>query len=99
MDILAQYEKENPAPRESSMELYGKSSDDYGYLINLVMRFSGGRIHNERQASFILLAATGVICGASIIIFIMQSRNTSPYHQPVPVNGHEFTEVDWPPRQ
>lgn len=98
MDILAQYEKENPTPEKSFKEINGESSDDYGYLINLLMRFSGGRIQNARQASFVLLTATGVIFGASIIIFIMQSRNTSLYHKPIPIKGHELNEVDWPPR-
>jgi hypothetical protein len=70
MDILQQYDKENPSLKESSQETYGDSSGDYGQIVSFVMRISQGKIQNEPQANFVLLIIAAIIAGVAIMFFI-----------------------------
>lgn len=70
MDILEQYNQENPEQKQAPQGMYDDQSQDYGSIISFVLRVSRGRIQNERQANFILLIVTGIITVAAIIIFI-----------------------------
>ncbi|MBI3442619.1 MAG: hypothetical protein HY007_02540 [Candidatus Sungbacteria bacterium] len=55
MDILGEYEKQNPQPVRAAPQR--QLADEYGFFIRLVMRLSGWKIENSRQASYVLLAA------------------------------------------
>lgn len=70
MDILEQYEKENPIQQQSPQNIYGESSDDYGPIVSFAIRISQGRIQNERQANAVLLIIAGITTGIAIIFFI-----------------------------
>ena len=70
MDILAQYEKENPEQKQASQEMYGNQSQDVGPIVSFVMRISQGKIENEKQANVVLLIIAGIIAVVAIIIFI-----------------------------
>ena len=70
MDILAQYEKENPSPKESQTETYTEQSGDYGPIVSFVMRISRGKIQNEPQANFVLLIAAISIMIISVLILV-----------------------------
>lgn len=70
MDILAQYNKENPEQKQIPQEMYGNQSEDFGPIVSFVMRISRGRIQNERQANVVLLIIAGIIAVVAIIFFI-----------------------------
>lgn len=75
MDILTQYEKENPEQKQVLQEMYGNKPQDYGPIVSLVMRFSGGRIQNEQQANMVLISfAAGII----IISILILSSSGAP---------------------
>ena len=77
MSILEQYEKQfgtpaAPAPRY-------QASNEYGFLINLVMRLSGGRIKDATQASYMLLGFSVIIIIFSVVLFLNAGKsNTLP---------------------
>lgn len=62
MDILGQYNKENPATRDSDFRC--DPSENYGPLVCTVIRLSGGRIKSVKQADKLLL-------GVAIVIFLL----------------------------
>lgn len=72
MDILAEYEKQNQKPIQASPQR--QPTDEYGFFIRLVMRLSGGKIENIRQASYVLLAAAGLVMITAIVVFLWTSR-------------------------
>lgn len=89
MDILEAYEKQNPQPVRAAPQR--QPTDEYGFFIRLVMRLSNGKIQNIRQASYVLLAAAGVILLAAILVFLEASGffssakplySTDPLHLP-----------------
>jgi hypothetical protein len=89
MDILGEYERQNPVAPVRSTSF--RSDSEYGFFIKLVMRLSGGKIENGRQASLVLLAVAGAILLTSISIFIstsglFSSRSTG---MPAPIAGPE----------
>lgn len=72
MDILGAYEKQNL--QQTIQPIAQRSyAPEYGFFIRLVMRLSGGKIENARQASYVLLAAAGVIIFLALIVFIFAS--------------------------
>ena len=69
MDILKQYEKENPTPNQALQDTYGNLSQDYGPIVSFVMRISKGKIQDEKQANKILIAiAIGIIIISVLIV-------------------------------
>jgi hypothetical protein len=66
MDILEQYEKQNPQPVQTASQR--QPAYEYGFFIRLVMRLSGGKIENTRQASYVLLAVVGAILLAAVLV-------------------------------
>lgn len=66
MDILKKYEEENL--EMSSRVPQWEPSEEYSGLTRFVIRFSGGRIQNEKQANSVLLALA--VC-MFIITFII----------------------------
>ena len=74
MGILEQYKKQ--FPEESKLAPQRQSSNEYGFFINLVMRLSGGRIHNETKALYVLLAAVGFMLLVIILTFIFSGSSS-----------------------
>lgn len=72
MDILSQYEQENP--EASKPQPAWQSSGEYGFFIRLVMRLSGGKIQNETQANYVLF----VFIAIAVIISLSLFFNTGP---------------------
>jgi hypothetical protein len=58
MDILAQYEKENPKPQQPPQGTYEDQEENYGLITRSVIKISRGRIKNVPQANAILLGIT-----------------------------------------
>ena len=69
MDILGRYEQQHP--QAAAPIIMEKVSNEYGFLIGLVMRMSGGRIRDAHKASFVLLAMAVVIIIIAVIILII----------------------------
>jgi len=69
MDILKQYEKQNPEVH-SQAPAQLQLSEDIGFLVRMTMKLSGGRIQNERQANKVLI---GIVClmaiTAALVLF------------------------------
>lgn len=68
MDILAQYEKQNPEQKQVPQNMYNDQSEEYGAIIRLVMKVSDGRIQNERQANTVLIIAAGIMIIISLLL-------------------------------
>ena len=72
MDILEQYEKENPEVKIPEWQ----TSQDYSFLVRLVMRISGGRIQEEKQANYVLFVAVGIMFLVAILIFFVSGPSS-----------------------
>lgn len=75
MDLLSQYNKDHPETiqeqkRQPVTDEYGRT---YTGMIAFVMRLSGGRIRDARQASYALLVASAIIVASALIIFFLPS--------------------------
>ena len=68
MDILEQYKKQFPEANKPAPQF--QPSNEYGFLINLVMRLSKGRITDANQASYILAGSAGLLFVIAIIMGI-----------------------------
>lgn len=67
MDILEKYNQENP-PVPVSQTSQWESSEEYSFLVCMVMKWSGGKIQNERQANYVLIGIAVVMMIATFII-------------------------------
>jgi hypothetical protein len=65
MDILSQYNKERS---DALGDQTWSPSAEYGFLIRLVMRLSGGRIQDARKVTVVLVAATLTGLAASVAV-------------------------------
>lgn len=87
MDLLEQYKQQNPeAFQEKKLPIltdaYGR---EYSGMVAFVIRLSGGRIRDARQAGYVLLT---IAAGATIATFFLFAKN---FHLlPVP----RFSEED-----
>ena len=72
MDILEQYEKENPEVKIPEWQ----PSEDHGFLIRLVIRLSQGRIQEEKQANYVLLVIIGILFLITILIFFLSGPSS-----------------------
>ncbi len=81
MDILSQYKEQHPEAFKEKPQWQPPS--EYGFFIRLVMRLSGGRIREARQASLALVIAAGVVFVASIGIFIYSFSGSRVPQNPV----------------
>jgi len=91
MDLLEQYKQQNPEKfREQKpaqpADAYGR---EYSTLVALVMRLSGGRIKDAKQASYALLGVAMVIALVAGILFLrLLGVGTGPYvGKMVPIAG------------
>ncbi|MEK7083143.1 MAG: hypothetical protein AAB972_03135 [Patescibacteria group bacterium] len=76
MDILKKYEEENPeiSPQVPEWE----SFEEYRGLIRFVIRFSGGRIQDEKQANLVLVVVTILMVTLSLFFFLRLGGPTLP---------------------
>lgn len=92
MDILKQYEKQNPEiPRApASQEFQNESS-----LVRMVMRLSGGRIRNAKQANYVLLGFATILIVTSLFV----SFSTGPSsEQFLPPNFYQIDQSQYEQR-
>ena len=80
MDLLSQYNKDHPeALREQKpahmTDAYGR---EYSKMVALVIRLSGGRIRDARQANRALLIAVVAISFATLYLFVFTLRGGTP---------------------
>ena len=85
MDILAQYEKENP--ESSSRVPQWEPSEEYGALTRFVIRLSKGKIQNEKQANIVLILWAACMFAIAMIILLGGRSSQSPQGLPIPVAG------------
>jgi len=69
MDILEQYEKQNPqiSPESAQLDVL-QGFQEESFLVRFVMRLSGGRILNMRQANYALV---GIIVLSLALAFLI----------------------------
>lgn len=94
MDLLSQYKQQNPKAFQEKKPL--RLSDEYGRtytgMVAFVMRLSGGRIRDVRQASYVLLGAAALIVLISLGVFFFGGGSRM-----APPPGH-ITKEAGPPR-
>lgn len=74
MDILEQYEKENSQTSSQPAQWnVPQEFQDESFLIQWVMRVSGRRIHDIKQANYVLLFVAGVIIVISSVFILFGS--------------------------
>ncbi len=78
MDILSQYKQDHPeAFREKKS---APATDEYGReyrgMIAFIIRLSGGRIKDARQASYMLLFGAGLIVLIALLFYFWGSSGT-----------------------
>ena len=82
MDLLEQYKQQRPeafkqtAPQPAA-DPYGRK---YGTMVRLVMRLSGGKIKDARQASYALLAVA-IVFGIATLLFFFGIPGSTPIQQ------------------
>lgn len=84
MDILAQYEKENPKSKGSSQSIHEDILEDFGPIIQWIRKISGGRIQDIKQINMLLVAFSIMVILAALFIFLTSSPSIelpppSPY--------------------
>jgi hypothetical protein len=65
-------------------------------LLRWIIFYSGGLVKNEKQASNVALVFSFLVIIISLLLVFGGSVTRQDYG-PLPVTGHEFIEVDWPP--
>lgn len=68
MDILKKYNEDTPTVRPQVSQWQPPS--EYGFFVRMVMRVSGGRIRELRQASYVLLIGAIVITIIAAVLFL-----------------------------
>lgn len=81
MDILQKYNKQNPQTPVSQI-FQGELSEECSFLACMVMKWSGGKIQNERQANFVLIVIAVVMMVATLIILGVGFGGTTPVMPP-----------------
>lgn len=77
MDILGEYEKNQPQ-MPIKQPSYGNAAPSEGLLIRVVMKLSGGKVQNRRQALIVLLVVAGVGLLAAVVL-IFQSTGVTQH--------------------
>lgn len=74
MDILGKYEADRPQVIKQPHQF--RTAPEYGFFVRIVMRLSGDRIQDARQASMVLLGCAGVCFLIALSLFYL-SRASS----------------------
>lgn len=69
MDLLGKYKQDRPVAFEGAQVGVGTSAE-YGFLGELVVKLSGGRINDSRQIMLTLLVLAAVFFAASLYLFL-----------------------------
>ena len=77
MDILAQYEKENPKQEQAPQNMYDDPSEDYGQIIRLLMKISMGKIQNVKQANIVLIIGAIIMLIISFVLLFETGWSTA----------------------
>ena len=93
MDILKQYEKQFPEIKKAAPQW--EEPAQYGFFIRLIMRLSGGRINNETQASYVLIAVAALMIVVSLFI-IFGGAGQAPFN--IPFGNRLINLPNEPPR-
>lgn len=79
MDLLSQYKQEHP--KEFQEQKRPPATDEYGRgysgMARIVIRLSGGRIRDSRQASYVLAIVAGTIFVMALAAFFFFSGFSS----------------------
>lgn len=75
MDILKRYEERQPRAAQPAPR--AAAGSEYGFLVRAVMRLSGGRIHEVRQANYILLGVATVAVILSLVLLFSGGEGTT----------------------
>lgn len=75
MDILKQYEKQNP---EISQIPASQELQEGSFLARMAMRLSGGRIKDAKQANYVLLGVMIFCFVFAIVIYNVMGPGTVP---------------------
>lgn len=74
MDILGEYRKttkETPTLQKAKVEWGDEAGEQQtGMFIKILMKLSGGRIHDASQATPVLLVLMGLIFVIAIVVFL-----------------------------
>ncbi len=72
MDLLEQYKQQNPERfrEQKSAPMTDAYGREYSMLVGFVIRLSGGKIRNAKQANYFLLGIAGIIAFISLILFL-----------------------------
>ena len=80
MDLLSQYKKDHPEAFQEQKQ--APMTDEYGRvytgMIAWVMCLSGGRIRDARTATYVLMAAAGIIFVVSLFLFFRGGGTALP---------------------
>jgi hypothetical protein len=96
MDILEQYEKENPQiSSQSAQRNISQEFQDEGFLIQWVMRVSGGRIHDAKQANYVLLGFAVIMIVVSLFLFFGMGSGSQQF---LPPNFYQIDQSQYEQR-
>jgi len=80
VDLLEQYKQQRPdAFQERKPAPADAHGREYGAMIRMAMRLSGGRIRDARQANYTLLV-TAVVVGFVALLFFFGIPGSAPTH-------------------
>lgn len=65
-------------------------------LLRWIITYSSGLVKDEKQASYVALGFSILAVIVSLLL-VFGGGGARQEYEPVPVTGHEFDEVDWPP--
>ena len=94
MDILSQYEKQQ-GTTPASVPQYQPPAEN-GFIMDLVVRLSGGKIHDRTQISFVLVVIAILAFGISLFIIFGGRESGAPFK--VPLDNKIIRQRGGPPR-
>jgi hypothetical protein len=96
MDILEQYEKQSPQI-SAQPDQWGALREfrDESFLVRLVVRLSGGRIQNVKQASYVLLGFAVVMILISIFLLFGTGSSSEQF---LPPNFYQIDQSQYEQR-
>ena len=93
MDILEQYEKQNPEISQASAS--SQEFQNESFLIRLVIRLSGGRIKDLKQANYALLGFAVIAILISIFILFGTGSRSQQF---LPSNFYQIDQSQYEQR-
>ncbi len=70
MDLFSQYKQDHPEEfREKQKPRTSPDANQYGFLIRMTMKLSGGTIQDVNQASYVLLVAVIILAALAVFFY------------------------------